>query len=147
MILLHKNSKIGRSCNALVIGEKMHITEQITDQDLLLYLGLTNDNNPLFIQHDYAQNTIYKQPVVPPIVLNGIVFTAISKFLPGPGSYITVEQSKYIAPVYHYEIVELTLEVVTIDVANNEAGISFMMVNEKKQSVMEGLITVAPPQS
>ena len=66
-MLLRKKWKRGRTVNELVVGEKLQITEKIEDKDLLLYLGLTNDNNPLYVQYDYASETSFKKPIVPTI--------------------------------------------------------------------------------
>ncbi|MED1621567.1 enoyl-CoA hydratase [Bacillus pseudomycoides] len=58
--MLKKKIQIGRRMDEITVGEKLSITEKIEDKDLLLYLGLTNDSNPLYIQHDYASQTPYE---------------------------------------------------------------------------------------
>ena len=73
-------TKTGKKIDELTVGERIHLVETIEDKDLLLYLGLTNDSNPLYIQHEYAKETAFKKPIVPPIMLNGIVTSAISKY-------------------------------------------------------------------
>ncbi len=87
-MLLGKKRKLGRQIGEITVGEKLTLTEKIEDKDLLLYLGLTNDANPLYIQHDYASLTPYEKPIVPSIMLTGIITSAVSKYLPGPGSHI-----------------------------------------------------------
>ncbi len=44
--------------------KKIVFQASIEDKDLLLYLGLTDDANPLYIQHDYALQTPLGRPVV-----------------------------------------------------------------------------------
>lgn len=95
-MLLRKGMKQGKKINELVVGERLQLTEKIEDKDLLLYLGLTNDNNPLYIQHDYAMDTPFKEPIVPTIMLNGIITSAISKHLPGPGTHIREQNLVYL---------------------------------------------------
>lgn len=143
--MLKKGNKVGRTINTITLHEKLHITEQITDRDLLLYLGLTGDNNPLYIQHDYAATTPYKKPVVPAILLNGLLCSVISKYLPGPGAYVLAQQLQFLAPVYHYEIIELTFEVIAIALERNELTIAITIVNEEKVLVAEGEMVVVPP--
>lgn len=48
--MLSKKRKLGRLISDISVGEKLVLTEAIEDKDLLLYLGLTNDANPLYIQ-------------------------------------------------------------------------------------------------
>ncbi|NIK15709.1 acyl dehydratase [Saccharococcus thermophilus] len=84
-----KKRKLGRNISEISVGEKLVINEKMEDKDLLLYLGLTDDANPLYIQHDYASQTPLKKPIVPAVMLTGMITSAISKYLPGPGSHIT----------------------------------------------------------
>ena len=104
--LLKRTGKLGKTIVDIALGEKLHLTETIEDKDLLLYLGLTNDNNPLYIQHDYAAQTPFEKPIVPTTMLSGIISSAISKHLPVPDSHIVEQQLKFLAPVFHYETVD-----------------------------------------
>lgn len=127
------------------IGERLHITETIEDKDLLLYLGLTNDSNPLYIQHDYATKTPYGKPIVPTIMLNGIINSAISKHLPGPGSNILEQHILYIQPVFHYETIDFTLQTEQLDLPKNIVKVRVQAYNAQKQLVLEGTLKVSPP--
>lgn len=137
--------KIGKKINELVVGERLQITEKIEDKDLLLYLGLTNDSNPLYIQHDYAAETSYKKPIVPVIMLNGIITSTISKHMPGPGSHIREQHLTYLEPVYHYETIEILFEVQQIDLNLNIVDIYVSAIKDKNVQVIEGIIKVLPP--
>lgn len=145
-MLLGKKRKLGRKVEDMDVGEKLKLTETIEDKDLLLYLGLTNDGNPLYIQHDFASQTVFEKPVVPTAMLTGIVTSAISKYLPGPGSYINEQQLKFKKPVFHYATIEFLLEVTDVDVKNNEVTIRIEGSDETEELVMEGFVTVNPPQ-
>lgn len=143
--LLQRKSKLGKRISEILVGEKLHVTETIEDKDLLLYLGLTNDNNPLYIQHDYASSTPYKAPIVPTIMLNGIITSAISKHMPGPGSHIREQAITFVNPVYHYETIDFTLQVDRIDYDQNVVDVSVKAFNANKDPIIEGIIKVNPP--
>ena len=144
-MLLRKGVKLGKKIDEIAIGEKLQLTEKIEDKDLLLYLGLTNDHNPLYIQHDYALETPFKKPIVPAIMLNGIITSAISKHLPGPGSHIREQNIIYLEPVYHYETIEILLEVQHIDLTQNLVEIYVNAFKEKDTQVIDGVLKVIPP--
>ncbi len=146
-MLLRNTGKRGKSITELTVGEKLHVTEKVEDKDLLLYLGLTNDNNPLFIQHDYAANTPFEQPIVPQIMLNGIITSTVSKHMPGPGSYILEQTIKYLQPVYHYETIDFVLQINEVDVQNNVVEIIVTAKNARNNIIIEGILKVSPPQS
>jgi acyl dehydratase len=129
-MLLGKKRKPGRKIEDMTIGEKLTLTEKIEDNELLLYLGLTNDANPLYIQHDYASQTPFKKPIVPSIMLTGIITSAVSKYLPGPGSHITER---------------FLFEVKEIDLKAHSVIIEVTADNEDDERVVTGRISVCPP--
>ncbi|WP_053367365.1 MaoC family dehydratase [Bacillus sp. FJAT-27245] len=144
-MLLGKKRKLGRRIEEMSVGEKLALTEKIEDKDLLLYLGLTNDANPLYIQHDYASQTPFGKPVVPAIMLIGIITSAISKYLPGPGSHILAQDLEFPKPVYHYGTVDFLLEVTDVDQKSHTVTIQVEGKNEAEENVVTGNIKVCPP--
>lgn len=145
LLLLMKGIRVGKKIDEIEVGDRIHITETVKDKDLLLYLGLTNDNNPLYIQHDYASLTPYQKPIVPPIMLNGIITSATSKYLPGPGSHIHFQNIQFTEAVYHYDTIEIILEVLEILDSEHKIKIGIEAYNEQRTKVMEGFLLVSPP--
>src|SRR5699024_10750879 len=84
-------------------------------KDILLYLGLTNDDNPLYLQYDYSQLTKYKQPIAPPVLLMGIITSNISKYLPGPGSNVVDFSINIIEPIPHNTTITFEFVIKRID--------------------------------
>ncbi|MBK3493571.1 enoyl-CoA hydratase [Viridibacillus sp. YIM B01967] len=144
-MLLGKKRKLGRKIEELSVGETLQLAEKIEDKDLLLYLGLTNDSNPLYIQNDYASQTSFQKPVVPTIMLNGVVTSAISKYIPGPGSYITAQQFDYPQPLYHYDTIHILLEVTKVNIERNEVTVGITGCNDVGELVMQGKVIANPP--
>lgn len=136
----------GKTMNEIKEGDSLTVTESINDRDLLLYLGLTNDNNPLYIQHDYTKGTEYKGPIIPPILLMGIITSSISKVFPGPGSDIVNIQSNFVKPVYHDEMVTFSFEVIKVDQMKEVVTLSVEGQNNEEQRVLDAVIMVKPPK-
>ncbi|GIN86851.1 enoyl-CoA hydratase [Heyndrickxia sporothermodurans] len=145
-MLLGKKRKLGRGIEEIKVGEKLTLTEKIEDKDLLLYLGLTDDANPLYIQHDYATQTLYGKPIVPTIMLTGIISSAISKYLPGPGSHIVSQHLEFSRPVYHYASIQFLFEVKEVNTMKHTVDIYVLATNESDEPVISGVLTVHPPQ-
>jgi len=144
-MLLGKKRKLGRKIDEITVGEKLSLTEKIEDKDLLLYLGLTDDANPLYIQHDYASQTPFEKPIVPSIMLTGMINSAISKYLPGPGTHIISQDIEFPKPVYHYGTGDFLLEVIEVKQAEHTVVMSVVGTNEKNELVINGKIKVCPP--
>lgn len=144
-MLLGKKRKLGRKIEEITVGEKLSLTEKIEDKDLLLYLGLTNDANPLYIQHDYASQTPYQKPIVPSIMLTGIITAAVSKYLPGPGSHVLKQSLEFPKQVYHYGTVQFLFEVTEVNRSAHTIQIHVEGMNEAEELVISGDILVCPP--
>ncbi|PLS02565.1 MaoC family dehydratase [Neobacillus cucumis] len=144
-MLLGKKRKLGRRIEEINVGEKLSLTEKVEDKDLLLYLGLTGDANPLYIQHDYASQTPFEKPIVPTVMLTGIITSAISKYLPGPGSHILSQEITFIKPVYHYGTVEFLFEIIEVKRSEHVVVIRVFGMNEDDETVIDGKLTVCPP--
>lgn len=140
-----KPRKLGKTIEEIKEGDSLSLTESVEDQQLLLYLGLTNDANPLYIQHDYAQKTTYQKPIVPSIMLMGIVTSAISKHLPGPGSHVVNFSVNFVEPVYHYETLTFDFEVIKVDKMKDVITISVEATNVKSDRVLDAVVMVQPP--
>ncbi len=145
MLFLGKNRKLGRNLEEISVGEKLVLTEKMEDKDLLLYLGLTNDANPLYIQHDYASQTEFKKPIVPTVMLTGMITSAISKYLPGPGSHILSQNLEFLKPVYHYETIGFLLEIIEVNKDQHTLTVQVRVLNEEEQTVVKGNLRVQPP--
>lgn len=142
-----KPRKIGKSIEDIEEGDSLSLTESIEDNQLLLYLGLTNDANPLYIQHDYTQNTEYQRPIVPSIMLMGIITSAVSKHLPGPGSHVVNFSVNFIEPVYHYETLTFEFEVIKVDKMKDVVTISVKAINTEDHRILDAVVMVQPPKA
>ena len=142
-----KPRKIGKSIEDIEEGDSLSLTESIEDNQLLLYLGLTNVANPLYIQHDYTQNTEYQRPIVPSIMLMGIITSAVSKHLPGPGSHVVNFSVNFIEPVYHYETLTFEFEVIKVDKMKDVVTISVEAINTEDHRILDAVVMVQPPKA
>ncbi|MGP4062557.1 MaoC/PaaZ C-terminal domain-containing protein [Halobacillus litoralis] len=143
--MLGKKRKLGRKMNEIKIGEKFTTSSSVEDRDLLMYLGLTDDSNPLYIQHDYASQTPFKQPVVPTIMVFGMVSSIVSMHLPGPGSHIIQQTLDYPKPVYHYAEVRFHVEVTEVNKEDHTVGLQVIGYDEEGEVVIKGDLIVKPP--
>ena len=141
-----KDIKVGKSIDEIQEGDSLTVTEIIEDKDILLYLGLTNDGNPLYIQHDYSQMTRFKKPIVPTVLLVGILTSNVSKHLPGPGSHIVDISLNVIEPVYHNSTVTFVFEVERVDERREQVTISVVGTNMENERVLDAELIVETPR-
>ena len=143
--MIDKKRRLGKYINEIKIGDSYTLSRSIEDKDLLLYLGLTNDANPLYIQHDYASQTLYKQPIVPSVMLFGLVSSIVSMHLPGPGSHITQHEMTFPNAVSHNTELKLTVEVIAIDEIDHQVAMSVIGFDVNGNEFITGKLYVSPP--
>ncbi|MCM3086405.1 Acyl dehydratase [Bhargavaea ginsengi] len=134
-----------RPAEELTEGESLKIIEKMEDRDLLLYLGLTNDSNPLYIQHDFTAAAGYDRPVVPATMLTGIVTAAVSRHLPGPGSRVLEQQFKFPEPAWHGSTVTFDLVLAEVDLFSRTARVRVEAEDENLRKVMAGELLAEIP--
>ncbi len=142
--LIGKRRPLGRSLKDIQIGDTCNRKAKMNDRDLLLYLGLTNDANPLYLQHDYASLTTYKRPIVPSVMLYGMVSSLVSMELPGPGSHIVHHEMIFPRAVYHNTEVDMMLEVIAIDESSQRLAMNVTAKDEEGEIVLHGKLYVTP---
>jgi acyl dehydratase len=78
-------------------------------------------------------------------MLTGFVTSAVSKYLPGPGSSILKQTLKFPKPVYHYATITLNFEILNVDSEAHTVTISIKGQDEENDTILEGELEVCPP--
>lgn len=143
--MLDKKRKLGKKIKDIRVGETFTTSFTVEDRDLLMYLGLTDDANPLYIQHDYASQTPFKRPIAPTVMVMGMVSSIVSMHLPGPGSHIVHQELSYPKPVYHYAEIRFNVEVTDVDVSDHLVNLHVIGYDEEGDEVVKGKLAVHPP--
>ncbi|MCP9356526.1 MaoC/PaaZ C-terminal domain-containing protein [Liquorilactobacillus satsumensis] len=136
----------GKTIDELAEGDSLTVNESISDRDIMLYLGMTNDNNPLYTQDEYAKRMDYEGAVVPQILLMGIITSSISKLLPGPGSQVVNSSVNFVLPVYHNEDVTFNFEVIKVDTMKEVITLSVTGVKGSDERIIDAVLMVKPPK-
>lgn len=83
----------------LSVGQSASYAKTVTEADVILFAGITGDDNPVHINQEFAETTMFKGRIVHGIFCGGLISTVAGTRLPGPGA-IYIEQSlKFKAPV------------------------------------------------
>lgn len=142
--MFQKMRKLGKTIDELSAGQTHRAEKTIEDKDLLLYLGLSDDANPVYLQHDYTSRTPYKKPIVPHLMLIGIVSSEISKHFPGPGSSVLGQSLEFPNPLYHYASIDVVLRIEQVNKEEEFIVISVYGSDDDGRTVLEGSVRVRP---
>ncbi|MEE8276762.1 MAG: MaoC family dehydratase [Alphaproteobacteria bacterium] len=71
----------------------------VSETDIVMFAGISGDDNPLHLNHDFARRSIFKGPVAHGSLTASFVSTVIGTRLPGPGCIYVRQSLNFRAPV------------------------------------------------
>ncbi|BAU56551.1 MaoC-like dehydratase [Halorhodospira halochloris] len=80
-------------------GMTASYTRTVTEADLVLFAGLSGDNNPVHINEEFASTTFAKGRIAHGIFLGGLISCVLGTRMPGPGAIYLGQELRFRAPV------------------------------------------------
>ncbi len=74
-------------------------SKTITSADIVIYSGISGDTNPIHLDKNFAENTIFKEPISHGMLTASLISAVIGTKLPGPGSIYIKQSLQFKAPV------------------------------------------------
>ncbi|NHQ88170.1 MaoC family dehydratase [Iodobacter sp. HSC-16F04] len=71
----------------------------LTEADIVLFAGISGDNNPMHIDEEYALATRFGGRIVHGMLSASLISTVIGTRLPGPGAIYMGQNLKFLKPV------------------------------------------------
>jgi 3-hydroxybutyryl-CoA dehydratase len=102
------------------IGMKRHLRKQVTDRDIELFAEVSTDHNPVHLDDDYAQDTIFEGRIAHGMLTAGLISAVIGEQLPGHGTVYLGQSLRFMAPVRPGDLVTAEVEVTEIDHAKRK---------------------------
>lgn len=81
------------------IGMSRSLRKIVTDRDIALFSEVTTDRNPVHLDEDYAQTTMFHGRIAHGMLTAGLISAVIGEQLPGHGSIYLSQSLKFMAPV------------------------------------------------
>ena len=128
----------------LKLGQKASFAKTITDADILMFTAVSGDTNPVHINAEAAERTMFKQRIAHGMLSASLILTVLGTKLPGPGTIYLAQNLKFRAPVTIGATVTATVEITALDPARKRATLTTTCTVGGKP-VIEGDATVMVP--
>ena len=117
----------------------MHATfsKTITESDIVLFAGVSGDNNAVHMNEEFAARTVFGGRIAHGFLTASVISAAVATRLPGPGTVYLGQQMKFRAPVRPGDTVHATVTVLSVDMAKARAVLSTVCL-VKDTVVIEG---------
>jgi 3-hydroxybutyryl-CoA dehydratase len=126
------------------IGMKRHLRKQVTDRDIELFAEVSTDRNPVHLDDDYAQDTIFEGRIAHGMLTAGLISAVIGEQLPGHGTVYLGQTLKFMAPVRPGDMVLAEVEVTEIDHAKRKVTMLTRCEVDGKNVLKGEAVVLAP---
>lgn len=97
------------------IGMFRYIRKEVTDEDIEMFATISTDRNPVHLDDDYAQDTIFQGRIAHGMLTAGLISAVIGEQLPGHGTVYLGQSLKFLRPVRPGDVVYAEVKVTDID--------------------------------
>jgi 3-hydroxybutyryl-CoA dehydratase len=128
----------------LAVGMSASYAKTVTEADIVLFAGVTGDQNPVHLNEEYAAGTVFKGRVAHGMLSVGFISAAIGTRLPGPGSIYVSQSLRFRAPVRAGDTVTARVTVSEI-VTDRKRAVLQTVCSVRDTVVIEGEAVVMVP--
>lgn len=97
------------------IGMVRYLRKVVTDRDIEMFAEISTDHNPVHLDDDYANDTIFEGRIAHGMLTAGLISAVIGEQLPGHGTVYLGQSLKFLGPVRPGDQVTAEVEVTNID--------------------------------
>lgn len=132
--------------NEFRFGDKAQVSRKITNEDIQNFAELTGDDNPVHLNEEYAENTMFKGRIAHGILVSSLIATILGNKFPGHGTIYLSQNIKFIKPVRVNDLITAEVEVTDIDIERNRLTLKTRCFNQDNVNVIIGEAIVMPPR-
>lgn len=126
------------------MGMSRYLQKVVTDDDIEMFAQISTDHNPVHLDDDYAQDTIFAGRIAHGMLTAGLISAVIGEQLPGHGTVYLGQSLKFLAPVRPGDLVHAEVTVTDIDPAKRRVRMDCACRVDGKK-VLVGEATVLAP--
>lgn len=94
-------------------GMSAEFAKTVTEADVVGFAGISGDFNPVHVNEEFAQTTMFKGRIAHGMLSVSFISTVLGTKLPGPGCIYVTQNLKFKAPVRIGDTVTARVEVVS----------------------------------
>ena len=120
------------------------LERKITQSDILQFSKVSGDENPVHLDEEYAQQTIFGRRVVHGMLTASLVSAVIAEQLPGHGTVYLSQTLKFVKPVLPGQLVTTTVLVTHIEYSNRRVTLDCKCIVGEKVVLAGEALVLAP---
>ena len=126
------------------MGMTRHLRKVVTDKDIEMFAEVSTDRNPVHLDEDYAQETIFEGRIAHGMLTAGLISAVIGEQLPGHGTVYMGQTLKFLAPVRPGDLVYAEVKVVDIDLSKRRVRLDCHCAVDDQHVLVGEAVVLAP---
>lgn len=99
--------------NKIKVGDSATVSKCFFEEDVVDFADLSTDNNPIHLDKQYAEHTVFKKNIVHGMLVSSLISSVLGTKLPGEGSIYLKQSLEFLKPVYFGEKCTAEVKVVS----------------------------------
>jgi 3-hydroxybutyryl-CoA dehydratase len=124
------------------IGTEATLSRAITEDDILLFAVVSGDKNPLHLDEEYAERSLFGKRIAHGFLIGSLISAVLGNDLPGPGSIYLGQTLRFLAPIHIGDTVTVVVKVVALREDKRIVTLHTNCTNQHGTLVLSGEATV-----
>ena len=140
------SSTINHAYSSLSIGDSDQLTHTVTEGDVRLFAASSGDNNPVHLDHDYAEHSRFGGVIAHGMYSGVLISRMLGTQFPGPGTIYLSQTLNFRAPVRPGDRLTVNVEVIALHEHKPVATLACTVINQNDELVTDGESVVLVPK-
>ena len=122
----------------LQTGQAAEFTKTVTESDIVMYAGITGDFNPMHVNQEYAEKTMFGGRIAHGMLTAGFISAVLGMKLPGQGSIYLNQSLRFMKPVRIGDTITARIEVIELFPEKKRVRLATSCRNQNDETVLDG---------
>lgn len=136
--MAHYTSPSGRKYEEINVGDTGSVSKTVIEADIILYAGITGDNNPVHVNDVEAKASRFGQRIAHGMLSAGFISAVLGTCLPGKGTIYMGQTLKFLRPVHIGDTVTAIAEAVEKNDEKRQIRFKTIVKNQDDKIVIDG---------
>lgn len=136
--MAHYQLPLGHKYEEMEVGDTASLSKTITETDVVLYAGITGDNNPVHINEVEAVASRFGKRIVHGMLTGGFISAVLGTCLPGRGAVYLEQTLKFLRTVHIGDTVTAEAEIIEKNDKKREIRLKTTVKNQRGKLVVSG---------
>lgn len=114
----------------MVLGQIFKHSFLITQEQVNIFSEISGDNNPIHLDHTYAETTVFKKPIIHGIFGASIFSKYFGTIMPGEGTIYLKQSLDFLRPMFIGIEYDAIMTIREIDTIKNKALIDCKIIDK-----------------